>query len=81
MTFFDTSDDDDWGEDDAELTEQAVVYCPYCGEGVEIAVDPGGGGLQEYVEDCAVCCQPWAVRVTLDHDGQPSVEVTTLDDE
>jgi hypothetical protein len=67
-------------EQDADLTEQALVSCPYCGEGVEIGIDQTGGGLQEYVEDCTVCCQPLSVRVALDLDGQPLVSVTTLDD-
>jgi len=66
---------------DAHLDEDAHVFCPYCGEGVDIVVDPAGGGVQEYVEDCEVCCRPWAVRVTLDADGLPQVSVSTLEDE
>jgi hypothetical protein len=38
--------------------------CPYCGEWVWVDVDPGGGSVQEYVEDCSVCCRPWLVRAT-----------------
>ena len=82
------NDTDDWpdavhdGEDvDAELTQATLVYCPYCGESVELIVDPAGGATQEYVEDCEVCCRPWAVRIAVDHDGQPTASVTTLDDE
>lgn len=70
-------EDDDFGID---LTDAASVHCPYCGEGVEIPVDPVGGEVQEYVEDCAVCCQPWAVRVHVDRDGVPTVSVRTLDE-
>ena len=66
---------------DAELNDVAPVSCPYCGESSDLSVDPGGGGTQEYVEDCEVCCQPWLVHLTFDGDGQPSVSVTTLDDE
>jgi hypothetical protein len=66
---------------DAELNDVAPVSCPYCGESSDLSVDPGGGGTQEYVEDCEVCCQPWLVHVTFDGDGQASVSVTTLDDE
>ncbi len=65
----------------AELNDVAPVSCPYCGESSELSVDPGGGGTQEYVEDCEVCCQPWLVHVRFDEDGQASVSVTTLDDE
>ncbi len=77
----------DWlGESEHEdatseaLTQATVVWCPYCGVAVEFVVDPTGGPVQEYVEDCEVCCQPWSVRVILDGDGQPSVEVATLDE-
>lgn len=75
---------DDWDDDDplgAELTDAAWVSCPYCGASVETSIDLGGGGVQEYVEDCEVCCRPWSVRVVLDGEGQASVTVTTLDDE
>ena len=66
---------------DAALDDVAHVFCPYCGEAGELSVDPGGGALQEYVEDCEVCCQPWLVRVRFDGEGQASVIVATLDDE
>ncbi len=69
------------GDLGAELNDVAPVSCPYCGESRELSVDPGGGGTQEYVEDCEVCCQPWLVRVQLDGEGYASVSVTTLDDE
>jgi len=58
----------------------ATVYCPYCNETVEIAIDPGGGSAQEYVEDCGVCCQPWTVSVEYRQDGTASVSVTPLDE-
>jgi len=57
-----------------------VVWCPYCGVAVEFVVDPSGGPIQEYVEDCEVCCQPWSVRLTMDRNGHPTVEVTTRDE-
>ncbi|MEJ2216564.1 MAG: CPXCG motif-containing cysteine-rich protein [Gemmatimonadota bacterium] len=51
------------------------MVCPYCGESTEIAVDPGGGGRQEYVEDCPVCCRPWTVRVRYDDAGRVIVDL------
>ncbi len=69
------------GDQDAELDDVASVSCPYCGEESELFVDPGGGTIQEYVEDCAVCCQPWLVHLSFDGEGQASVSVTTLEDE
>lgn len=41
------------------------VECPYCGESNEIFIDPSGGQVQTYVEDCQVCCQPWQVVVQM----------------
>ncbi len=40
---------------------QAV--CPFCGEAEEVYVDGGGGEVQTYIEDCAVCCRPRVVHV------------------
>ena len=65
----------------AELNDTACISCPYCGEARELHVDLTGGAIQEYVEDCQVCCRPWLVRVQLDAEGHAAVEVTTLDDE
>ena len=36
--------------------------------------------MQSYVEDCEVCCQPWQVRVFLDHQGGVSVTLGTLEE-
>lgn len=63
-----------------DLEGTAQVWCPYCGESVELILDPGGGPAQEYVEDCEVCCRPWHVRVRFERDGRPSVSLTTLDE-
>lgn len=69
-------DDDDFEElDDGPADATAVVRCPYCGEKVEIALDAGGGAIQEYVEDCEVCCKPWQLTVTFDLDGTAEVTV------
>ncbi|MFL5543235.1 MAG: CPXCG motif-containing cysteine-rich protein [Gemmatimonadaceae bacterium] len=64
---------------DGSAQTEATVYCPYCNETVEIALDPGGGSTQEYVEDGEVCCQPWSVRLRYDADGTAKVSVTPLD--
>jgi hypothetical protein len=45
---------------------------------VTIAVDPGGGSFQQYVEDCEVCCNPWQVSLRF-IDGIASVEITSVD--
>jgi len=38
------------------------MTCPYCGEAVEIYVEPDMHG--SFIQDCEVCCNPWRVRVT-----------------
>ena len=53
--------------------EMAKVRCPYCCERVELYVDPDTSG--SYVEDCSVCCHPWAVHVVVDDDGERTVEI------
>jgi hypothetical protein len=69
------ADDPPPGEDSIMWDTEAEVVCPYCGEGVTIGLDPGGGPVQAYVEDCQVCCQPWRVSVRYDREGAALVEV------
>lgn len=73
--------DDEFPLGDGTADMEATVWCPYCGEPVEIALDPGSGSVQQYVEDCAVCCRPWRVDVSYSDDGSASVRVTALDEE
>ncbi len=50
-----------------ELTE-TTIYCPYCGEPIQILLDPSDVG-DEYIEDCQVCCRPIVMSVWEDTDG------------
>jgi len=70
---------DDFPLGDGTADTAALVDCPYCGETAEIALDPGSGARQEYVEDCPVCCQPWRVRVRYSTEGAAQVVVDTAD--
>ena len=79
----------DWPDEDNEeafplgdgtAETEAVVYCPHCGEPNEIALDPGSGTMQEYVEDCQVCCRPWLMYVRYTRDGTADVEVYGADE-
>lgn len=54
------------------------VDCPYCGEAIELVVDPSAGSAS-YVEDCPVCCRPMQVTAVVD-DGTVSVRVRTGDE-
>lgn len=72
--------DDEFPLGDGTADRGALVSCPYCGEAVGIALDPGGGAAQEYVEDCEVCCQPWLVRLRYRDDGSADVTIVALDE-
>jgi transposase-like protein len=73
-----TESDDESDVDPAD--SDTTIYCPYCGEPNEIALDPAGGAKQDYIEDCQVCCQPWRVRVRYRRTGKADVSVEANDD-
>ena len=75
---FDLDRDFPLGDGTADTT--GVVHCPYCGEENEVSLDPGSGEVQDYVEDCQVCCQPWRVTVEYDSEGGAVVSATALDE-
>lgn len=54
-----------------------LVTCPYCGEEIEIYIELDVRG--SYIQDCEVCCNPWMVHVTREHDGEVYVEVGRAD--
>jgi hypothetical protein len=58
------------------MDDTHVVTCPFCGEQIEIYIEPDVRG--SYVQDCEVCCNPWTVRVTRDED-EVYVEVGRAD--
>ena len=77
---------DDWLDDafplgDGVAQTEADVVCPYCGADVEVILDPGGGAVQRYVEDCEVCCRPWTLDVRWDAEGIAIVHARTEDRE
>lgn len=47
--------------------EFVTLDCPYCGEAFDSSVDTSSGS-QTYTEDCAVCCRPIVVSVTVEAD-------------
>jgi len=65
---------------DGTADTAALVQCPYCGEEMEMALDPGSGPRQEYVEDCQVCCRPWRVGVRYGPDGAAHVSLDAGED-
>ena len=58
------------------MEEQFLVVCPYCGEEVEVYIEPDTTG--RFVQDCEVCCHPWTLRVVVDNDER-YLEVSRAD--
>jgi len=57
------------------MDETAEYTCPSCGETIQIVVDPSAGSVQEYIEDCPVCCCPNQLCVRIDREGRADVSV------
>jgi hypothetical protein len=58
------------------MDERFLVVCPYCGEEIDIYLEPDVSG--QFVQDCEVCCNPWLVRVSRAGDDR-DVEITRAD--
>ena len=71
--------EDDFPEGDGTADSEALVVCPHCGATSELGLDPGSGVLQQYVEDCQVCCRPLRVTVRYGAAGGADVSVEPLD--
>ena len=65
----------DWDVVDA-AGDLVSVQCPYCGEQLEILLEPELEGT--LVQDCEVCCNPWELRVRRRGGGVPVVSVEQL---
>jgi cysteine-rich CPXCG protein len=44
------------------MPDQFLVSCPYCGEEIEIYLEPDLTG--RVIQDCEVCCNPWQLRIS-----------------
>lgn len=62
------------------MIEETLVHCPYCGEAVDITLDPSAGN-QSFIEDCQVCCRPIELCVEFDADGELASLQARRDDE
>jgi hypothetical protein len=60
-------------------SDSAFVYCPYCGEEIEILVD-ASVDHQQYIEDCSVCCRPIVLTVIADDGEVLSIEARSEDE-
>lgn len=49
--------------------EDRSIDCPYCGESIDILLDPSCSE-QSYVEDCEVCCRPINISFSTEPSGE-----------
>jgi hypothetical protein len=61
------------------LLHEDKIICPYCGESIDILIDPEEID-QEYIEDCQVCCRPINFAISSEADGEPTVSVRAEND-
>jgi len=55
------------------LLLETRVQCPHCWEQFNLLVDTSIE-LQEYVEDCEICCRPIDFSIAVDENGIASVD-------
>ena len=55
------------------MHDEASYICDSCGEEIVIPIDPSAGAVQQYVEDCPVCCHPNVLVIELDESGDVTV--------
>jgi hypothetical protein len=56
-------------------SEDFIVTCPYCGEEVEVRLERDIKGT--LVQDCAVCCNPWLLRLEGEDDERTVIATRT----
>ena len=61
-----------------QLSEESIG-CPYCGETIDVLIDPADLG-QQYIEDCQVCCKPINFLVSESVNGELSINVYSDDE-
>jgi hypothetical protein len=59
--------------------DEIIIYCPYCGEALDVLVDTSSGP-QQYYEDCSVCCAPILFVLLEDADGELIIDVRRDDE-
>ncbi|NVK37822.1 MAG: CPXCG motif-containing cysteine-rich protein [Gammaproteobacteria bacterium] len=56
-----------------------IINCPYCNESNEILIEPCDGQVQDYIEDCQICCRPIHLIIT-SHNHDIYVQVKSEDE-
>ena len=61
-------------------TTDDTLPCPYCGQPVDLFLEPSPqGGVEEFVEECPACCRELEVRVDYDNAGTPHISARRLE--
>lgn len=55
------------------MKDEGSYICNSCGEDIVVPLDLSAGSIQEYVEDCPVCCRPNLIHVEIDEEGEAHV--------
>jgi hypothetical protein len=63
----------DW--ESAGTNEYHPYQCAFCGEENEVWVDASGGARSQLTEDCAVCCRPNLITITVDRVGAVFLDI------
>jgi len=50
------------------MLSYSEISCPYCGESQTVTLDCSTE-VQDYYEDCRICCRPISVHVVCNHEG------------
>ena len=60
--------------------EECTISCPYCGESIDVLIEPieetQDEDAAQYIEDCQVCCRPIQFKITTDFSGASNLEVS-----
>lgn len=60
-------------------TEEFFFTCPYCWETISMIFDQTTP-MQDYIEDCEVCCRPISIDFTPQEFSEPILSAKRLDD-
>jgi len=55
------------------------ISCPYCGELIELLIDDSASE-QDYFEDCAVCCRPIRIQLSVDFEADCQLKILRDDE-
>lgn len=54
------------------MSHEQFFTCPYCLQTISMVLDTSVEGIQEYIEDCEVCCRP--IQIQYEADGSEVVQ-------